>query len=108
MLTGRPVPIGNLYEQSSAVIAAWLPGTSGGQGIVDLISGAYVARPGGSTNRKNSLSVDWPRNMVYLYLYNRKLWKNSQFMVQMVQFLKCRIYNSQLVLVCRLKLQGNS
>ena len=63
MLTGRPVPIGNLYEQSSAVIAAWLPGTSGGQGIVDLISGAYVARPGGSTNRKNSLSVDWPRNM---------------------------------------------
>lgn len=63
LLTGRPVPIGNLYETSSAVIAAWLPGTSGGQGIVDLISGAYVARPGGSSNRKNSLSVDWPRNM---------------------------------------------
>ncbi len=64
LFTGRPVPIGNLYEQSSAVIAAWLPGTSGGQGVVDLISGAYAARPGGSSNRKNSLSVDWPRNMV--------------------------------------------
>jgi len=64
LLAGRPVPIANIYEQSSAVIAAWLPGTSGGHGIVDLISGAYIARAGGSSNRKNTLSMDWPRNMV--------------------------------------------
>lgn len=69
LLAGRPVPIANLYEQSSAVIAAWLPGTSGGHGIVDLISGAYVARAGGSSNRKNSLSVDWPRSMVIALLF---------------------------------------
>lgn len=69
LLAGRPVPIANLYEQSSAVIAAWLPGTSGGHGIVDLISGAYVARAGGSSNRKNSLSVDWPRSMKALEEY---------------------------------------
>lgn len=64
LLTGRPVPIPAIYEQSTAVISAWLPGTSGGQGIVDLISGAYVAREGGVSNRKNSLSMDWPRSMV--------------------------------------------
>jgi beta-glucosidase len=68
LFTGRPVPIGNIYEQSNAVIAAWLPGTSGGQGVVDLITGAYVARPGGATNRKNSLSVDWLRSMVNIVL----------------------------------------
>lgn len=66
LLTGRPVPIPTIYEQSTAVISAWLPGTSGGQGIVDLISGNYLARPGGSSNRKNSLSMDWPRSMVLI------------------------------------------
>lgn len=69
LFTGRPVPITNIYEQSTAVIAAWLPGTSGGQGVVDLISGAYVARPGGISNRKNSLSMDWPKSMVDLLLF---------------------------------------
>lgn len=68
LLTGRPVPITDIYDQSTAVIAAWLPGTSGGQGIVNLITGSYIARPGGVSNRKNSLSMDWPRNMVTMHL----------------------------------------
>lgn len=63
LLAGRPVPITDIFEESAAVIAAWLPGTSGGQGIVDLIAGDYIAREGGVSNRKNSLSMDWPRNM---------------------------------------------
>ena len=63
LFTGRPVPIKNIYEESTAVIAAWLPGTSGGQGVMDVITGDYVTRPGGSSNRKNSLSMDWPRSM---------------------------------------------
>lgn len=67
LFAGRPVPISNLYEQSTAVISAWLPGTSGGQAVIDLISGAYVARPGGISNRKNSLSVDWPKSMVQYF-----------------------------------------
>ena len=64
LLTGRPVPIKNIYETSSAVIAAWLPGTSGGQGIMNAISGDYIVRQGGSSNKKNTLSMDWPRSMV--------------------------------------------
>jgi beta-glucosidase len=68
LFTGRPVPIGSIYDQSNAVIAAWLPGTSGGQGVVDLISGNYVARPGGVSNRQNSLSVDWPKSMVIIFI----------------------------------------
>ena len=44
LLTGRPVPISEIYEQSTAVIAAWLPGTSGGQGIMDAVTGSYIFR----------------------------------------------------------------
>lgn len=64
LLSGRPRLIDSIYADSSAVIAAWLPGTSGGQGIMDAITGDYVVRPGGISNKKNSLSVDWPSNMV--------------------------------------------
>jgi beta-glucosidase len=80
LFTGRPVPIGNIYNQSNAVISAWLPGTSGGQGVVDLISGAYVARAGGDSNRKNSLSVDWPRSMVIMGLLRIRLMMSFRFM----------------------------
>ena len=66
LLSGRPRILNDVYADSSAVIAAWLPGTSGGQGIMDAISGDYVVRPGGVTNKKNSLSVDWPRDMVLM------------------------------------------
>lgn len=57
------MPIKNIYTQSTAVIAAWLPGTSGGQGVVDAISGDYIVRKGGSSNTKNTLSMDWPSSM---------------------------------------------
>lgn len=63
LFTGRPVPIANIYEKSTSVIAAWLPGTSGGQAVVNLITGEYIARANGSSDRKNTLSMDWPRNM---------------------------------------------
>jgi hypothetical protein len=57
--------IDDVYAASDSVIAAWLPGTSGGAGIVDAITGAYVIRPKSSSD-KNTLSVDWPRDMVVL------------------------------------------
>lgn len=69
LFTGRPVPIANIYEKSTSVIAAWLPGTSGGQAVVNLITGEYIARANGSSDRKNTLSMDWPRNMVIVYLF---------------------------------------
>lgn len=73
VLSGRPRILNDVYSDSSAVIAAWLPGTSGGQGIMNAITGDYVVRPGGATNRKNSLSIDWPRDMVIIYVIIGKL-----------------------------------
>lgn len=61
--------IDKILESSSAVLHAFLPGTSGGQGIVDAITGKYVIRPNGQTDKINSLSFDWPRDSV-LFLLN--------------------------------------
>ena len=33
---------------------------------MDAITGDYVVREGGVSNKKNSLSMDWPRNMVFM------------------------------------------
>lgn len=60
MLSGRPMLINNALNISNAFIAGWLPGTSGGQGIVDAISGDYKFKSGGS--RSNTLAFDWPVN----------------------------------------------
>ena len=64
LIAGRPMLIDSILEESSAVLDAFLPGTSGGQGIVDALTGAYVLRPNGQSDSKNSLSFDWPRNSV--------------------------------------------
>lgn len=64
LFSGRPMLIDNILANSNAVIAAWLPGTSGGQGVIDAITGSYVIRPT-SANNKNTLSVDWPADMVF-------------------------------------------
>lgn len=86
--------IDNIYSNSNAVIAAWLPGTSGGQGIIDALTGDYVIRPS-SSNLKNSLSMDWPKDMVQLMLY-RQLLKTSLFMEQMELFPKSTLHYLQL------------
>ena len=44
ILAGRPMIIESVLNESSAVLDAWLPGTSGGQGIVNAITGAYRLR----------------------------------------------------------------
>jgi hypothetical protein len=44
---------------------AFLPGTSGGQGIIDALTGAYILRPNGQSDLRNSLSFDWPKNSVH-------------------------------------------
>ena len=66
LFSGRPRIIDEIFQESNAVIAGWLPGTSGGHGIMDAITGDYVVREGGVSNKKNSLSMDWPRNMVFM------------------------------------------
>jgi len=61
ILAGRPMLIENVLNESSAVLAAWLPGTSGGEGIVNAITGKYRLRPNGASDRKNTLAFDWPK-----------------------------------------------
>ena len=63
ILSGRPLIIEELLSISDATIAAWLPGTSGGQGIVDAIVGDYLMKPK-SYPQKNTLSMDWPKDQV--------------------------------------------
>ena len=77
LLAGRPMFIDKILTDSSAVIHAFLPGTSGGQGIVDALVGSYVIRPNGQTDRKNSLSFDWPRNAVNISLSYSLIYKVS-------------------------------
>lgn len=69
LLSGRPMLTTDIMQESSAFIAGWLPGTSGGQGIVDAIVGDYQFKPNGKDDRRNTLSMDWPKTMVLHYNY---------------------------------------
>lgn len=66
MLAGRPMFIDKILNDSNAVLHAFLPGTSGGQGIVDALTGAYVLRPNGQSDLRNTLSFDWPKTTVFI------------------------------------------
>lgn len=46
-----------------------MPGTSGGQGIVNALTGAYTIRQNGQSDMRNSLSFDWPKNNVRIEIY---------------------------------------
>jgi hypothetical protein len=59
--------IDKILADSNALLHAFLPGTSGGQGIVDVLIGAYRLRPNGQSDLRNTLSFDWPKNTVFLY-----------------------------------------
>jgi len=61
--------IDNVLSESTSVVSAWLPGTSGGDGIIDAITGKYVFRPNGSSDRRNTLAFDWPKTEVMLPLF---------------------------------------
>jgi beta-glucosidase len=76
--------IDDILSNSNAVLAAWLPGTSGGQGVIDAIDGDYLLRPS-SANTKNTLSMDWPKDMVNLIIF-RQLFKTSQSTAQTAPF----------------------
>ncbi len=51
LITGRPNVLGSIPDNSSALVAAWLPGTEG-EGVTDVIFGDY--------NFTGKLSVTWP------------------------------------------------
>lgn len=53
LLSGRPVILDGILENTSALLAAWLPGTEG-EGIADILFGSFS--PSGK------LSMSWPRS----------------------------------------------
>jgi hypothetical protein len=87
LLSGRPMLIDNVLSTSSAVVSAFLPGTSGGEGIVNAITGKYVIRPNGQSDIKNSLSFDWPKSMVQINLLIGS--------IEELSILRCRWSNSK-------------
>jgi beta-glucosidase len=54
IVSGRPLILDKILDQSDAILAAWLPGTEG-QGVADVLFG--ITRPTGK------LSVSWPKSM---------------------------------------------
>ena len=68
LFAGRPMHMNSIVEQSSVVMHAFLPGTSGGQGVVDAIIGDYILRPNGDKDSVNTLSFDWPFKSVIIEL----------------------------------------
>jgi beta-glucosidase len=53
LYSGRPMIVGNVLDQASAFVAAWLPGTEG-EGLTDVLFGDF--KPTGK------LSFTWPRS----------------------------------------------
>ena len=60
--------INSFADQSQAIISAWLPGTAGGHGIANALTGKYRFKPNGSGDRRNTLAFDWPRTHVNNFL----------------------------------------
>jgi beta-glucosidase len=58
VLSGRPMVLGSAFENSNAVVAAWLPGTEG-HGVTDILFGDY--KPTGK------LSYSWQRQFPFGY-----------------------------------------
>ena len=79
LVSGRPMLIPNVVANSSAVVSAWLPGTAGGDGIANALTGNYRFKPSGNADKRNTLAFDWPKTHVFLSLF-RNLSNNSQFM----------------------------
>ena len=84
----------NILAESSAVLDAFLPGTSGGQGVIDALTGNYVIRPNGKSDNVNSLSFDWPQTAVNLLLFRINI-KISQFTRLQEKFLKFKTHCSR-------------
>lgn len=79
LLSGRPMIIQQPLQQSAAFVAAWLPGTAGGQAIANALFGHYLFcagkhAPDSSScvlNSPNTLTLPWVRNMAQLRDYPR-------------------------------------
>lgn len=55
LFNGRPLDLREVSEYSKAVVEAWMPGTEGGHGIMDVLTGAY--------NPYGKLPMSFPYNV---------------------------------------------
>lgn len=70
LFSGRPMIIQQPGKISDAFIAAWLPGTTGGQAVANALFGRYQFRKSHySLGEPNSLTMEWVRNMQQLKNY---------------------------------------
>jgi beta-glucosidase len=79
LFSGRPMIISDpskALSSSQAFVAAWLPGTAGGQAIANAISGQYLFCGAASSGddhcaagSPNTLPVNWVRNQEQLHNY---------------------------------------
>lgn len=70
LFSGRPMIIQEPGKISDAFIAAWLPGTTGGQAVANALFGKYQFRKSNySLGEPNSLTIEWVRNMKQLKNY---------------------------------------
>ncbi len=64
MLTGRPLVLTEIAENSNALLQAWYPGEAGGDAIADVIWGDY--------NPSGKLSISFPKEQGTLPIYYSK------------------------------------
>lgn len=55
LVSGRPLIVSDILPYTDAMIAAWLPGSEGGDGIADILFGNH--------NPSGQLSFSWPKDM---------------------------------------------
>ena len=85
--SGRPMVITDgadkaPLQNSDALIAAWLPGTSGGQAVANIITGKYKLKSFKTIiNNKeyysNTLPFDWPKDMQEVREHTSSLFKEG-------------------------------
>ena len=85
--SGRPMVITDggdkaPLQNSDALIAAWLPGTSGGQAVANTITGKYKLKSfkasiDGKEYYSNTLPFDWPKNMQEVREHTSSLFKEG-------------------------------
>ena len=54
LITGRPLIVNDIIDESNAFLVAWLPGTEGG-GVADVLFG--------KSDFQGKLSFSWPKSM---------------------------------------------
>jgi len=65
IMSGRPLTLGKVYENSSAMLKTWFLGTTAGDAIADVLFGDY--------NPSGKLTVSFPRNVGQIPIfYNYK------------------------------------